>query len=700
MRRISKKIDKKVANLTVSELRSIAKDLNISSYFKKNKQELVGEILKPEYKEDLKKKLNLTWWDRHNVHVYGIISIVAFLFALYVFFSSNPNLIEIINNDINKERTFTLLKDINKSLNDYNYQYNNSSPNTLESITNHYEENNDKKAKQLIEDYFFVEIEDKDQYLGYIVTSYFGNENYKKAAETVLLRNRNKKRWDFSLKLDFANCIYNYTQSNTIIEGFQLIDSLKKVYNEPIISYLWTCIPYEMMNEIETSIYTYKLYEIKDKNLKYIMDNYPEDPFIYYGYYLQGDYQRAIESKDCRIKDLCLFAYSYEIIKEVNLKYNAKNIDMHFFIPDKPIKHEKDISKIESAIEKLKEYVRSFPKQQQADDAAFWIAWLNNFLGDYYETFCWLYYSHEVGNQDYYWNYFKEFSNEMLKTVSIPNNIMAKIFELESNNNRLKIENNVIENQKLIWSYLETMSYDELSNYISQNSFNSISSYLFNLLENENFEKALFIYSRSLNKIVVNEENKQYIDFLNFIESTEKDFDELLYYIWYNKEIVYNRKLALSQIDYALSFSNILDNENIEYLHYLKTRLLVILNPSIVESFVNNFAKKYPYSIYADDVLAELIQVFLVVFNDHDKAIKYLNILLENYPKANACDNAINELAKYYFYFLDPYSENCKSNCKNLIDLNNLIIKNYPFSSYTKDAKKRNDYVKSFLENL
>ena len=62
-----------------------------------------------------------------------------------------------------------------------------------------------------------------------------------------------------------------------------------------------------------------------------------------------------------------------------------------------PIKDEKDISKIMLAIEKLKEYVELYPKKEQADDAAFWIAWLNNFIGNYHETFYWLYYTIGLG---------------------------------------------------------------------------------------------------------------------------------------------------------------------------------------------------------------------------------------------------------------------------------------------------------------
>lgn len=696
MGHITRKINKKIATFDVNQLKSIAKELNITNYNSKNKKELIHNILSPEHQNDLKKHLNLSWWDRYNVHVYGIISIIGVLFTLYLFFSSNPNFIEIINKDVNKKQTFDLLDDIKHSLDNYNYNYN-ISTSTLKEVIDFYETNNNERAKALIEKHFDVEVKDEDQYLGYIVASYFGNCDYKKAAKIVLQRNKSRKRWDFSLKLDFSKCIYYYTNSNTNMEGLQLIDSLKRSYNEPIISYLWTCIPFETMHEIETGIYTYKLYEIRDKNLKYIMDKYPDDPFIYYGYYLQGDYQKALNTKDCRIKDLCLFAYAYEIIKEIDFKYNLEKINTQFYIPHSPIKEKNDISKIKLAIEKLKEYIEFYPKNQQADDAAFWIAWLNNFIGDYYEVYYWLYYSSRLGNQDYYWKYFQYFSDKLLKTIDIPDSLMAKIYKLEST---MFTDKNTIDNKMLTFRYLKTLNNDKLSDYISQNATNAISDYLCSLLNNEEIERSLFIYSDALekSKIVSNKENEEYLEFLNFLQSPEKDFDDLSFLIWKNKELIYNRKLALSQINYALSLEGLFLDKDIQYLHYLKTRILVIINPSMVESFVNESIKQHPNSIYADDILAELVKVSLVVFNEHDKAIKYLDILLKNYPKANACDNAINELADYYFYTCYPKSnDDWRSNCEKLIELNNLIIDNYPFSSYKRSAENRTKKVKEYL---
>ena len=126
---------------------------------------------------------------------------------------------------------------------------------TLEKIIKYYENNQSKKAIPIIEKVFKKEVKTQDEYLGYIVASYSLSQQFDKAAETVLIRNKNRKRWDYSLKLDLAQCIRYYSLLNTINDGLDLVDSLNVKYKSPILSHLWTVIPFDnLMHNIEEGI--------------------------------------------------------------------------------------------------------------------------------------------------------------------------------------------------------------------------------------------------------------------------------------------------------------------------------------------------------------------------------------------------------------------------------------------------------------
>lgn len=190
----------------------------------------------------------------------------------------------------------------------------------LKEIITLYEGNEIEKSKKLIEKHFAKKLKDYDEFLGYVVTCYFYTESYIKAAETVLIRNKTHKSWDYSLKLDLAKCIRYYTFSTTLNEGINLVDSLKFKFRDPLISYLWTSIPYEIMVQIEDGIHyisniEYCITPELKNNLTYLIKRYPRDPFIYYGYYIFGDYLKSLSVKNNRIRDLSLFGHGYSVVK-------------------------------------------------------------------------------------------------------------------------------------------------------------------------------------------------------------------------------------------------------------------------------------------------------------------------------------------------------------------------------------------------
>lgn len=77
-------LEKKVKN----ELVMIAKHLEVPSYSTKNKQELIGEILRVNHKE-LREHLFPSWWEKHHNHFYGLVGLFALIVTIYFYF--NPN---------------------------------------------------------------------------------------------------------------------------------------------------------------------------------------------------------------------------------------------------------------------------------------------------------------------------------------------------------------------------------------------------------------------------------------------------------------------------------------------------------------------------------------------------------------------------------------------------------------------------------
>ncbi len=80
-------IDIRLTALSRDELNIVAKKLQVASYRRKNKEELIA-VLKDDYGDRLAGVLNVTWWDRHHNHVYGGITIASLVIALMPMFSA------------------------------------------------------------------------------------------------------------------------------------------------------------------------------------------------------------------------------------------------------------------------------------------------------------------------------------------------------------------------------------------------------------------------------------------------------------------------------------------------------------------------------------------------------------------------------------------------------------------------------------
>jgi len=594
----------------------------------------------------------------------------------------------------------------------------------LKEITDAYEMNNHDSAKKMIGVRFTPKKLNYDTYLGYIVAAYFGQRIFDKAANTVLLRNKYRKNWDYKLKLDLAKCIRYYTIDHTLNEGTDLVKALLLKYKSPLLSYVWTCVPYDILYDIEEGTYTSKIgseinsEQINHQQYKYIISKYPNDPFIYYAYFLQGDFKKSLELKNNRIRNLCLFANGINEVKYITRKLNlmpSKNDE--FIIPkDKKLNYPYLSSDISIGIKCLKEYALKYKNKSDADEAAFWLAWLYALSGNYYESAKWLNYGIGVGD-GYFDNANKIFRAELINKRQVDRNVMVLLRSIpkrkEDENEKINYQTDeyakdyesFLEEKELEFShninyeYYNKKSRQELIADIKTNTDTiNIYNYLYALIQRANFDKAtiLFLDLQKFDNRFTNNINKDYNTILSrdlLINKQSTPTSTIIRIILANKNekkfhIQQKRKLAILQINRTLK-NRFLSNSEKEYLLYLKIRILVLDNPQTVYDEAQHFVIKYPKSKLADDVLAESIITDLHVIDFPERAIKSAYFLLKHYPNANACDNALNAIASYYQRYTTTFYPDWKENCRNAIKFNSLIVDSYQISSYKKKAKER-----------
>lgn len=338
-------------------------------------------------------------------------------------------------------------------------------------------------------------------------------------------------------------------------------------------------------------------------------------------------------------------------------------------------------------------------------------------MGNYNETFNWVNKVKELGDYDYetYTNrYLLNFNNSIsLNKDILLTQMKDKFINLKDKSSAYYGDNMYYSaygdyNKELVSSYFSKLSGSEIQEFFRANPElkKFTYKYLYIIIDNGDFKKALELYNyllqfdTSFEKLIDNE-YKNIVNTIVEYYRIQNNIAESIKLILKIKNEFNNRPLALNLINLAIErFSNELDK--IEYLNYLKIRILTIERPRLVEQEVEAYCKLFPYGKYTDDVLAELIQVNLFTFREPKKASLLLDRLIKKYPRGNACDNALNWMAKYYYQPFNPnyyyYTEEEKYNDGlKCIEINDILIRNYPESSYYTSAKSRNIICKDQL---
>jgi len=565
----------------------------------------------------------------------------------------------------------------------------------LQKIIDLYEKGDTIKSEKLVEEFFCRKINNYDEYLGYIVASYYETGSYKKAAIKVLERNKTRAKWDHSLKLDFSKCIRAYRLKYSLPQAFDLIDSLKTTDKSQIISYVWPSIPTDIVHIMEKGVHDAFSLDLLDeeniKEIKYFITKYNNDYYIDYGYYVLRDYDKVINKNKSRIYDLCIYAKNYDILKKLYGKYSYDEyFSPYDFITKKKFSKD-DIALAKEVIKQFNFYIEQYPKLKHADDACFWIGMLNTNIGLYDEAIKALNNVINYGNGDYI-TIAERY--KILFSQNVSSEFSDKLFKLQKTTtfNRYFYEN-------ILYHHYNKFSLAELiDTTITNNRNDLLTLYIELLCEHNNYDKAIKIYETYIDNdsvpILRNKLNKDFTSIIELKNTTK--INEAIDIIVDVKNYRKNRILALYLIDYCL---NKFENSNkIDYIHYLKIRTLIILNPKIVGEETNKFLVKYPKSQYADDVMCELLSVQVNIFNNLEKGLEIYNRLKANYPNRNAVDNALNFIAEYYYKHSSKYFSNYASNCNKCIEYSEQILQKYPISSYREVSKIRIDKCKDILK--
>ena len=556
---------------------------------------------------------------------------------------------------------------------------------------------------------------------GYIIAAYIGTKNFKQAAIEILKRDKLRNIKDISLKEDLAQVLRNYYILNGLYDTVSLIESLKKDYGNKIISYFWALTPIEMMRNLRDNIHFLDFEKVNTKEIKFILEKFPNDKYIDYAYYMLESYDKALELRpNSDIKDTLIYASAYKIIKQIEDKiFNINN----------ELREKNKISAIEidKAINNFKKYIELFPKNRQADDAIFWISYLYLYKEDIPKSLYWFAKIEEYGNKDF----LDEKNYYTLDLLNLKNKKFQINYMNSSNEECIKatIFKNIIPEMKSteLERFIKSEKFDInlynvgivylLRKYIEEFELKKIEK-LMSDLEYDNFYDKL-------------EDRCDYYGHKDFFLNLKKQLKliaearEKNTFTKYAKTAIFLRKnfhYSLSKVFLDEAISKFPNNLNVDYLSYLRILALrdndFLINSrkydylNLLEKYTNEFLKNMPNSNYADDILAEKIYIELIIYNNLPKAKKTLSYLFTHYnnsiffPKGNALDNALNWFGYYHLNNCDSIFSDDKnylvSECLESKKIYYEIKEKFPHTRFYKYAdenlefiEKRIDYIKS-----
>ncbi len=551
-----------------------------------------------------------------------------------------------------------------------------------------------------------------DEKLGLIIACYYGTGDFRKAAIEVLNRDKSRKKWNYSMKLDLALCLRQFRLTHTLNEGIALVDSLKRDFNTKIISYFWLVTPIEYTHCIESSFHCgYELDNNTYNELKYLIKTYPDDTFVDIGYYLIEKYEEALEVRpDTRMKDIYLLAAAEQYYNKVIDQYD----DIRDYLYHKNYGQFIDIEDLEElriAAQYFQKYINKFNQQPYVKRS------INKLINIFVI-------SQELDTARYYLDKYKhlmtnkEFARRLLCFAEIEQNrnnfekallITREVeshaelaglehfqFELASEIPQHKKNDSLLlyfinkappqPSERRFYSYYSGVYYNnkvykyyEISYRVSFLTKQPIQEAL-NLISTT--QDSLLKYTLLLNLALEAFKSEKFNNTKRFLDtlSTLNYYMEDEYEVYMIKEkldlldnlreintpeiyqegvikLRYDDHIADRPFAYYIVREGIRKFPQNDYLRYLEVRTLVNWKSHLVEPLVDKFLKLFPNSEYADDVLSELVHIQFFIFDEPFKGENNVNKLLKNYPTSNACDDALYWFGLYYWeMYIDSYN--------------------------------------------
>jgi outer membrane protein assembly factor BamD (BamD/ComL family) len=562
-------------------------------------------------------------------------------------------------------------------------------------------------------------ISNEDEVHGYVIAAYTGTKNFKQAAVEILKRDKLRSIKDLSLKEDLAHVLRNYYILNGLYDTVNLIESLKKEYGNKIISYFWALTPIEMMRNLRDDIHYLNFEDVNTKEIKSMIQKFPNDKYIDYAYYMLEDYDKALEVRPSSdIKDILLYSSAYKVIKL---------IEENIFNINNDLKEKNKISPIEinKAINNFKKYIELFPKNRQADDAAFWISYLYLYKEDISKSLYWLAKIEEYGNKDF----LDKKDYHTLDLLNLKNKKFQINYMDSSNDECIKttIFKNIVPEMKStdLEKFIKSEKFDMtlynvgivylLRKYIEEFELKKIEK-LMSDLEYDNFYDKL-------------EDKCDYYGHKDFFINLKKQLTlisearEKNTFTEYAKTAILLRKkfhYSLSKVFLDESISKFSNNLNVDYLLYLRilalrdNDFLIRSNKydylNLLDKYTNEFLNKMPDSNYADDILAEKMYIELIIYNNLPKAKKTLEYLFKNYnhsvffSKGNALDNALNWLAYYHLNNCDSFFSDDKNyleaECLESKKIYTEIKEKFPYTRFNDYANENLEYIEKRIKYI
>lgn len=562
-------------------------------------------------------------------------------------------------------------------------------------------------------------ISSEDEVHGYIIAAYTGTKNFKQAAIEILKRDKLRNIKDVSLKEDLAQVLRNYYILNGFYDTFSLTESLKKEYGNKIISYFWALTPIEMMRNLRDNIHFLDFEKVNKKEIKSILEKFPNDKYIDYAYYMLESYDKALELRpNSDIKDTLIYASAYKIIKQIEDKiFNINN----------ELKEKNKISAIEidKAINNFKKYIELFPKNRQADDAVFWISYLYLYKGDIPKSLYWFAKIEEYGNKDfldkkdYYTldllnlknkkfqiNYMNSSNDECIKATIFKNIVPEmKSIDLEKFIKSEKFDINLynVGIVYLLRKYIEEFELKKIEKLMSNLEYDNFYDKLEDRCDYYGHKDFFLNLKKQLKLIAETREKNTFTEYAKTAILLRKNFHYSLSKVFLDEAI--------------LKFSN---NLNVDYLSYLRILALrdndFLINShkhdylNLLEKYTKEFLKKMPNSNYADDILAEKIYIELIMYDNLAKAKKTLTYLFKHYnnsiffPKGNALDNALNWFGYYHLSNCNSFFSDDKnyleSECLESKKIYIEIKEKFPYTRFYKYADENLEFIEKRINYI